>query len=125
MWSIGLTGRLRSVLSEARFLVCRILGNAILEIKFLSRHACSVAWDKELLVMGGKIIQCTDRMGHLLASKVQSIRTTTLPPDKEVHVSCRHKSERSESVRLIEGLLSEKSKVAVAATLKDLVSSGR
>ena len=58
--SVGLTGRLRNVPFEARFLVCRISDNAILGMEFLSRHDCSVACDKGLLVMGGKTIQCTD-----------------------------------------------------------------
>ena len=68
--SISLTGRLRNVPFEARFLVCRISDNAILGMEFLSRHDCSVACDKGLLVMGGKTIQCTDRTGRLLANKV-------------------------------------------------------
>ena len=86
--SISLTGRLRNVLFEARFLVCRIADNAILGMEFLSRHDCSVACDKGLLVMGGKTIQCTDQTGHLLANKVQVTRTLTLPLDREVHHSC-------------------------------------
>ena len=52
--SIGLSGRLRNVPFEARFLVCRISDNAILGMEFLSRHDCSVACDKGLLVMGGQ-----------------------------------------------------------------------
>ena len=43
--SIGLTGRLRNVPFEAKFLVCRISDNAILGMEFLSRHDCSVACD--------------------------------------------------------------------------------
>ena len=54
--SIGLTGRLRNVPFEARFLVCRISDNAILGMEFLSRHDCSVACDKGLLVIGGQTI---------------------------------------------------------------------
>ena len=55
--SIGLSGRLRNVPFEARFLVvCRISDNAILRMEFLSRHDCSVACNKGLLVMGGKTI---------------------------------------------------------------------
>ena len=115
--SVGLSGRLRNVPFEARFLVCRISDNAILGMQFLSRHDCWVACDKGLLVMGGKTIQCTDRMGRLLASKVQIIRTLTLPPDREVPVKCRLNSELSGPVKLIEGFLSGESCVAVAATL--------
>ena len=115
--SIGLSGRLRNVPFEARFLVCRISDNAILGMEFLSRHDCSVACDKGLLVMGGKTIQCTDRAGRLLANKVQVTRTLTLPPDREVHIKCRLNSEPSGPVGLIEGLLSGESEVVVAATL--------
>ena len=115
--SVGLTGRLRNVPFEARFLVCRISDNAILGMEFLSRHDCSVACDKGLLVMGGKTIQCTDRSGRLLANKVQVTRTLTLPPDREVHISCRLNSEPSGPIGLIEGLLGGDHGVAVAATL--------
>ena len=114
--SINLSGQLRNMLFEARFLVCRISDNAILEIEFLSRHDCSGACDKGLLVMGGKTIPCTDRTGRLLANKIQVTRTLTLPPDREVHVSCRLNSEPSGHVGLI-GLLCRESGVAVAATL--------
>ena len=89
---------------EARFLVCHISDNAILGMEFLSRHDYSVACDKRLLVMGGKTIQCTDRIGRLLANKVQIIRTLTLPPDREVHVKCRLNSEPSGPVELIKEL---------------------
>ena len=66
--------------------------------------------------MGGKTIQCTDRMGCLLA-KVQIVRTFTLPLDREVHISCRLNLELSRPVRLIESLLNGESGAAVAATL--------
>ena len=69
-----MTGRLRNVPFEAKFLVCHISDNAILGMEFLSRHDCSVACDKS------QTIQCTDRMGCLLANKVQIIRTLILPP---------------------------------------------
>ena len=89
----------------------------ILEMEFLSRQDCSVACDKGLLVMSGKTIQCTDRIGHLLANKVQIIRTLILPLDREVHVGCRLISEPSAPVELIEGSLSGESGGAVTATL--------
>ena len=41
-------------------LACRISDKAILKMKFLSRHNCSVACDERLLVMGGKTILCTN-----------------------------------------------------------------
>ena len=107
--NIGLSGRLRNMPFEARFLVCRISDNVILGMELLSRHDCSVACNKGLLVMGVKTIQCTDRMGRLLANKVQIIRMLTLPPDKEVHVKCRLNSEPSGPVGLIKGLLSRES----------------
>ena len=58
--SIGLTGRLQNVPFEDRFLVCRILNNAIPAMKFLNCQDCSVACNKGLLVMEGKTIQCMD-----------------------------------------------------------------
>ena len=56
-------------------------------------------------------------MGHLLAYKVQTIRTLTLPPDRDAHVKCRLNSEPRGPVGIIEGLLSRESGVMVAATL--------
>ena len=115
--SIGLSSRLRNIPFEVKFLVCRTSNNAILGMEFLSRHDCLVACDKRLLMMGSKTIQCTDWMGRLLANKVQIINTLTLPPDREVYVSCRLNSEPSGSVGLNQGLLNRESRVAVAATL--------
>ena len=115
--SISLTRRLRNVPFEVRFLVCRISDHAILGIEFLSHHDCLVACDKGLLVMGGKTIQCTDQTGRLLANKIQVTRTPTLPPDREVHISCRLNSEPSELIGFIEGLLGVDDGVVVAATL--------
>ena len=67
--------------------------------------------------MEDKTIQSTDRIGLLLANKVQVTRTLTLPPDREAHVSCRPNSEHSRPVELVASLLSEENEVAVAATL--------
>ena len=89
-------------------------------MEFLSRHKCSEACDKRLLLMGGKTIQCTDRMGRLLANKVQIIRTLILPPDGEEHVNCRLNSEPSGQVGLIEGLLSWESGVTVESTRREV-----
>ena len=51
--SIGLTGRLRNVSFEVKFLVCRISDNVILGMEFFSYYDCLVVCDKGLLVMGG------------------------------------------------------------------------
>ena len=83
-------------------------------MEFLSRNDCFVACDKGLQVMGCKTIKCTNRMGRLLAIKVQVTRTLTLLPDQKIQVSCRLNSEPSGPVGLIEGLLYG---LAVAASL--------
>ena len=103
--SIGLSGRLW------------ISDNAIQRMEFLNRHDCSVACDKELLVMGGDTIQYTDRMGCLPARKVQVAKTLMLPPDRKVHIRNGLNSEPSRPVGLIEGLLNREIAVAVAVTL--------
>ena len=76
--------------------------------------------DKKLLMMGCKTIQCTNRMVRQLANKVLVVRTLTLPPDREVYISCRLNSEPNRPEELIEALLSGESKVAVTATLDRL-----
>ena len=115
--SIGLSGWLSNVPFEARFLMCRISDNAILGMEFLRHHDCSVAFDKGLLLMGGKTIQCTDQAGCLLVNKFQVTRTLTLPSDREVYIRCKLNSEPSGPIELIEGLFGRESRVAVAATL--------
>ena len=45
--SISLSGRLRKVPFEARFLVCHISDNVILWIAFLSQHYCSLTVIKD------------------------------------------------------------------------------
>ena len=86
---IKLEGRLRNVKFEAEFLVCRISDDGILGMSFLREQDCSVACDKGLLVVRGAPIQCTDKMGRLLANKVQVVRTLVLPPEAETQVCCR------------------------------------
>ena len=109
--NIGLSGRLRNVLFEARFLVCRIWDNAILKIVPQSSQLLG------LLVMENKTIQCTDLAGRILANKVQVTRTLTLPPDKKVHVRYRLISEPSGPIGPIEDILGGKSGVVAVATL--------
>lgn len=37
--------------------------------------------------MAGKVLQCTDRIGQLLANKAQATQTLTLLPDRKVYIS--------------------------------------
>ena len=103
--NIRLEGRLRNVKSDANFLVCRISDDGILGMSFLREHDCSVTCDKGLLVVRGVPVQCTDKAGHLLANKVQVVRTLTLPPEAETQVCCHLNSTPSAPVGLIESLL--------------------
>ena len=108
--SVYLESRLRIVSFEADLLVCRITNNAILRMEFLSQQDCSIACKKGLLLMEGKTIQCRDRLGRLLAHVT---RTLALPPDKEVHVSCR--PDLSGPTGLIDSLINEGPNIVVVS----------
>ena len=115
--SIRLEGRLRNSKFEADFLICGISDDGILGMSFLREQDCSVACDKGLLVMKDVPIPCTDKLGRLLANKVQVVRTLVMPPEAEIQVCCRLNSTPSAPVGLIESLLGQDTGVAVAATL--------
>ena len=103
--SICRNKRLRSIIFEADFLVCRIVDDASLVMESLSQQDCLVACDLELLFMVGKALQRTDEISHLLTNKVQVIRTLTLPPDREVQVVYLLNSELSGPMGFIKSLL--------------------
>ena len=122
---IRLAARLRNVKFEADFLVCRISDDGILGMSFLREQDCSVACDKGLLIVKGTTVQCTDKTGRLLASKVQVVRTSVLPPEAEIQVCSRLNLEPSTPIGLIKSLLEQDTGLAVAATLGKPTSDGR
>lgn len=83
----------------------------VMEMSFLFASAISCialvyyCSAKGLLLMAGETIQCTDRLGSLMANKVQATRTLALPPDKKVHVGSQINSDSSGLTELIESLM--------------------
>ena len=94
--------RVRDVKLEEIFVVSQINEDAILGMLFLARHDCKMA--RPIITIGEHELVCTDRFGRLMASRVQTIRKTTIPPRTEVALSCRLTSHNHAPEGLIQSL---------------------
>ena len=96
--------RVRDVKLEEIFVVSQINEDAILGMPFLARHDCKIDFARPVVTIGERELVCTDRFGRLMASRVQTIRRTTIPPRTEVALSCRLTSHNHVPEGLIESL---------------------
>ena len=60
------------------FVVSLINKDAILGIPFLARHDCKIDFPQLAVTIGKRELVCNDRFGRLMASRVQTIRSTTI-----------------------------------------------
>ena len=74
---------------EEVFVVSRINKNAILSIKFLVAHNCSMEYDYPIVQVDRMKLKCTDWHGRLLVSNPQVSHELFLPSRTEMVVSCR------------------------------------
>ena len=111
---IELDVKLRSIPKTINFQVARTHHDAILGMDFL-QDGCVLDLGKALMTVEGKELSCTDRFGTLLASKVQVLRPTIIPPESEYSVACRISNPVSGRQGLIEG--NGDGSIAVAACL--------
>ena len=73
---------------EEIIVVSQINEDAILGMPFSSRHDCKMDFARPVITIGERELVCTDRFGRLMASRVQTIRKTTIPSRTEVAFSC-------------------------------------
>ena len=95
--------RLKELLIEERLVVSRISEDVILGMPFLARHSCTIDFNSTQVIVDGRQIECTDRHGRQLASSIQVIRETTIPPETEMTLQCRVTAREYCPVGLIEG----------------------
>ena len=72
--------RVEDVKLEEIFVLSQINKYAILGTSFVARHDCKMDFAEPVVTIGEHELVCTDRFGRLMASHVQTIRRTTLPP---------------------------------------------
>ncbi|XP_067949880.1 uncharacterized protein [Watersipora subatra] len=119
---ITLPLRVRSVQVTTSLVVCALKEDAILGMPFLVDHRCEMDFQQPTLVVNGQRLVCTDREGRPLVSKMQILRTTTLPPQSEILVGGRLTTTSYQPVGLIEGA---NQKYMVAASLLQPDERGR
>ena len=83
---IKLTLKIRHFTTKEIFVAGQIDEDVILGMPFLAQHDCSIDFHKQALQLGGKELQCTDRLGRPLGCNVQVYRNTEIPPRQEVTV---------------------------------------
>ena len=96
--------RVRDVKLAEIFVVSQINTDAILGMPFLARHDCKMDFARPVITIGKHELVCTDRFGRLMASCVQTIRKTIIPPRTEVVLPCRLTSHNHALEGLIESL---------------------
>ena len=96
--------RVRDVKKEKIFVVRQINEDAILGMPFLARYDCNVDFARPVVTIGERELVCTDRFRRLMASRVQTIRKTTIPPRTDVALSCRLTSHNHAPEGLIKSL---------------------
>lgn len=111
---LDVSGRLRNVKIDDTFVVGRISEDAILGMPFLSRHECPMEFSKPTMTVDGRELACTDRHGHLMLSKVQTIRKLVIAPGTETTLLCRVAAHNPCPVGIIEGQSTE---LSLAASL--------
>ena len=80
--------RVRDVKLEEIFVVSQINEDVILGMPFLARHDCKMDFARPVVTIGECELVCTDRFGRLMASRVQTIRRTTILPRTKIALSC-------------------------------------
>ena len=103
---IQLTGRLREIKFQETFVVSQINEDAILGMPFLTKHGCTMEFNRPTVTVDGKELLCTDRYGRLLISSVQIVRNQTIPPGMETTVLCRLSAYNHTPLGVIESLSS-------------------
>ena len=79
--------KIRDVKLEEIFVISQISEDAILGMPFLTNHDCCMEFIKPVVTFGEKKFVCTDRYRRLMASRVQTVRKVTIPPETEVALS--------------------------------------
>jgi hypothetical protein len=111
---LEVTGRLRDQRMEESFVISKIKEDAILGMPFLVAHRCAIEFQKPALVVDGISILCTDRHGRQLASSIQVVRDTSIPPGTEILITCRVTSKSYSPQGVVEGT---DSRLLVAASI--------
>lgn len=117
--SLPVTGRIRSMEFTETFLVGRIKDDAILGMSFFSKNRCSIDFKEPSLILEGRALPCTDRIGNPLMSKVQILNEVSLAPGEEVAVLARLCNNMPGKIGIVESRVEESSGILVAASLNE------
>ena len=94
--------QIRDVKLEEILVASQINRDANLGMLFLTRNDCKIDFARPVVTIGERELVCTDWFGWLMASCVQTIRSTTITSQTEVPLSCRLTSHNHAPEGLIE-----------------------
>lgn len=109
--------KVRDVSVDHEFFVARLRDDAILGLSFLERFSCSMQFGRPILQIGSRELICTDRWGKQMASKVQLVRPTVVPPISETMLICKLNTDLPYTTGLVESCCNKYEGLILAATL--------
>lgn len=109
--------KVRDVPIDHEFLVAKLQDDAILGLSFLERFNCSMQFGRPILNIDGRDLMCTDQWGNPMASKVQLIRPTVVPPASETLLVCKLNNRPHGAVGIVESSCSKLPELSLAASL--------
>ena len=114
---VEVNGRVRSESVQLSFVVADITPDAILGMPFLRDHKCNLRCNEFTLDMNGKSLRCTDSHGVDFATKVQVIKTVSIPAHSEQIVECRLTNKICKSIGMVEHNAAVHSGVTLAPSI--------
>ena len=107
------------------FLTTLLIGNiredVILGMPFLKEHACSLEFGEPYLIVKGRRLLCTDRLGRPLACGLQTHVDLEIPPCTEIMIPCRATILPAGCTGMVQGL---EEKIPLARSVNTLNDRG-
>ena len=109
---------------DIAFRIANVAEDAIPGMAFFAEQKCHLALDQGILSLGGQQLQCTDKTGGLISTKVQILRETLVPAATELQLNCRLIGHPSERTGVIEHHHEDDLGVRIAHTLTHVQTNG-
>lgn len=123
---VELTGRLRSESIGMQFVVADIESDAILGLPFLQAHNCELHCADSILIVNGVALNCTNRYGIDLTSKIQVVANVEVAPRTEQILDCHLLNRICTSLGMVEDSEADAlSGLVLAATIVACSTEGR
>ena len=115
--SITIMCRVRCVPAEIAFRVANISEDAILGMSFFRQYQCQLLMDKGILRMGDHELNCVDKYGGVLSTKVQIPKLTEIAANSEYQLTCRLIQQTADVTGVVEHYAENDLGIRLASTL--------